>query len=161
MATHPSVLAWRIPGTGEPGWAAICGVAQSRTRLKWLSNSSRTERINVFSLSLPICGILLQLTKPLMQNTYKELPYPNETSVPVSSVEKLSVLARVSRLDFCELLVQKLHAQDWTNDKTSSKVLFPWLVQSIGYELGPCLLVNLTSSIEFYTSHLWGMQNTL
>ena len=34
MATHSSVLAWRIPGTGEPGWAAIDGVAQSRTRLK-------------------------------------------------------------------------------------------------------------------------------
>ena len=29
MATHSSVLAWRIPGTGEPG-----GVAQSWTRLK-------------------------------------------------------------------------------------------------------------------------------
>ena len=28
MATHSSVLAWRIPGTGEPG------VAQRQTRLK-------------------------------------------------------------------------------------------------------------------------------
>ena len=34
MATHSSVLAWRIPGTEEPGWAAVYGVAQSRTRLK-------------------------------------------------------------------------------------------------------------------------------
>ena len=34
MATHSSVLAWRIPGTGEPGGAAVSGVAQSRTRLK-------------------------------------------------------------------------------------------------------------------------------
>ena len=33
MATHSSVLAWRIPGMGEPG-AAIYGVTQSRTRLK-------------------------------------------------------------------------------------------------------------------------------
>ena len=32
MATHSSVLAWRIPGIGEPGWAAIYGVAQSQTR---------------------------------------------------------------------------------------------------------------------------------
>ena len=40
MATHSSVLAWRIPGTGEPWWAAIYGVAQSRTRLKRLSSSS-------------------------------------------------------------------------------------------------------------------------
>ena len=38
MATHSSVLAWRIPGTA--GWAAIYGVAQSRTRLKRLSSSS-------------------------------------------------------------------------------------------------------------------------
>ena len=36
MATHSSVLAWRIPGTGEPG-----GVAQSQTQLKRLSSSSR------------------------------------------------------------------------------------------------------------------------
>ena len=34
MAAHSSVLAWRIPGTVEPGWAAIYRVAQSRTRLK-------------------------------------------------------------------------------------------------------------------------------
>ena len=73
MATYSSVLAWRIPGTEEPGglpsivshacigggngnplqcsclenprdrgtwWAAVSGVAQSRTRLKRLSSSS-------------------------------------------------------------------------------------------------------------------------
>ena len=34
MATHSSVLAWRIPGMGEPDWAAVCGVAQSQTRLQ-------------------------------------------------------------------------------------------------------------------------------
>ena len=35
MATHSSVLAWRIPGTGDRDgaalWAAVCGVTQSRT----------------------------------------------------------------------------------------------------------------------------------
>ena len=40
MATHSSVLAWRIPGTGGAWWAAVRGVTQSRTRLKWLSSSS-------------------------------------------------------------------------------------------------------------------------
>ena len=54
MATHSSVLAWRIPGMEEPGglppmglhrvghdwWAAAYRVAQSRTRLKRLSSSS-------------------------------------------------------------------------------------------------------------------------
>ena len=37
MATHSSVLAWRIPGTGKPGgWAAVYGVAQSQTRLNYI-----------------------------------------------------------------------------------------------------------------------------
>ena len=40
MATHSSVLAWRIPGTGEPGGLPSMGVTQSRTWLKWLSSSS-------------------------------------------------------------------------------------------------------------------------
>ena len=40
MATHSSVLAWRIPGTGEPGGLPPYGDAQSRTRLKRLSSSS-------------------------------------------------------------------------------------------------------------------------
>ena len=41
MATHSSVLAWRIPGMGEPGGEpAIYGVAESRTRQKRLGSSS-------------------------------------------------------------------------------------------------------------------------
>ena len=31
MATHSSVLAWRIPGTGGAWWAAVSGVAESDT----------------------------------------------------------------------------------------------------------------------------------
>ena len=38
MATHSSVLAWRIPGMGKPG--GLLGVSQSQTRLKRLSSSS-------------------------------------------------------------------------------------------------------------------------
>ena len=40
MATHSSVLSWRIPGMGEPGGAAVSGVAQSQTRRKQLSSST-------------------------------------------------------------------------------------------------------------------------
>ena len=43
MATHSSVLAWRIPGTGGAWWAAVYGVAQSRTQLKRLSSSSSSS----------------------------------------------------------------------------------------------------------------------
>ena len=34
LATHSSVLAWRIPGTGGAWWAVVYGVAQSWTQLK-------------------------------------------------------------------------------------------------------------------------------
>ena len=36
MATHSSILAWRIPWTGKPGRLQSVGL-QSQTRLKWLS----------------------------------------------------------------------------------------------------------------------------
>ena len=42
MATHSSVLAWRIPGMGEPGGLPSMGL-QSRTRLKRLSGSSSSS----------------------------------------------------------------------------------------------------------------------
>ena len=40
MATHSSVLAWRIPGMGEPGGLPSMG-SHSQTRLKQLSSSNR------------------------------------------------------------------------------------------------------------------------
>ena len=58
MATHSSVLAWRIPGIGEPGWAAAYGVTQSQTRLKRLSSSSIQLK---FILFIPSFWFLLQL----------------------------------------------------------------------------------------------------
>ena len=46
MAAHSSILAWRIPGT-EAWWAAVYGVAQSRTRLVWLGGSSSINLCDV------------------------------------------------------------------------------------------------------------------
>ena len=37
MATHSSILAWRIPGTEEPSGLPSMGVTQSRTQLKRLT----------------------------------------------------------------------------------------------------------------------------
>ena len=42
MATHSSVLAWRIPGKGEPGGLPSMG-SQSWTRLKRLSSSNHIQ----------------------------------------------------------------------------------------------------------------------
>ena len=43
MATHSSVLAWRIPGTAEPGGLPSMG-SQSRTRLTRLSSPFRSPQ---------------------------------------------------------------------------------------------------------------------
>ena len=57
MATHSSVLAWRIPGMGEPGGLPdVYGVAQSRTRLKRLSSSSNHSNNNSYHLVSTYCG---------------------------------------------------------------------------------------------------------
>ena len=61
MATYSSVLAWRIPGTGGVWWAAVDGVAQSRTRLKRLSSSSSSSSMII------IC--LLQMRKLSLSET--------------------------------------------------------------------------------------------
>ena len=55
IATHSSVLAWRIPGTWGAWWAAIYGVTQSWTRLKRLSSSSRNRLKN-----RPVCACMLR-----------------------------------------------------------------------------------------------------
>ena len=52
MATHSSVLAWRIPREEGGWWAAVYGVAQSRTRLKRLNSSSSRMRRKYHYLSL-------------------------------------------------------------------------------------------------------------
>ena len=44
MANQSSILAWRIPGGAW--WAAIYGVAQSRTRLMWLISSSSSMALS-------------------------------------------------------------------------------------------------------------------
>ena len=49
MATHSSVLAWRIPETEEPSGLSSMGVTQSWTRLKWLSSSSSSSHVSTLS----------------------------------------------------------------------------------------------------------------
>ena len=63
MATHSSVLAWRIPGMGEPGRLPSLGT-QSRTQLKRLSsNSGNTPD------GLPLWAQLIKNT-PAMRETW-------------------------------------------------------------------------------------------
>ena len=43
MATHSSILVWRIPWTEEPGRSTVHGVATSQTRLKRLSKHGEAD----------------------------------------------------------------------------------------------------------------------
>ena len=70
MATHSSILAWRIPGMGGAWWAAVYGVTHSRTWLMWLSSSSILSLVEVqlcFSLSTSFSHILPFVSIPSSQ----------------------------------------------------------------------------------------------
>ena len=54
MATHSSVLAWRIPGIRGAWWTTVSGVTQGRTQLKQLSSSSSSKANTSIFLSLSL-----------------------------------------------------------------------------------------------------------
>ena len=64
MAAHSSVLAWRIPGMGEPGGLPSMG-SQSRTRLKWLSSRARRG-------TFLLCSLAFKPLSPLTPGEEKE-----------------------------------------------------------------------------------------
>ena len=57
MATHSSILAWRIPWTEE--WASVHGVTKSRTRL----SDSHTPRGTILSSLHILTNLLLPSTQ--------------------------------------------------------------------------------------------------
>ena len=61
MATHSSVLAWRIPGTGESGRLPSIGVTWSRTQLKQLSSSSSSKVLKQINPEYSLEGLMLKL----------------------------------------------------------------------------------------------------
>ena len=73
MATHSSVLAWRIPGTGEPGGLPSMG-SQSRTRLKQLSSSSSSRVYMWASLVAQMVKNLLAMQETRVQFLSQEGP---------------------------------------------------------------------------------------
>ena len=62
MVTHSRVLAWRIPGTGEPGGLPLW--SHSRTRLKQLSSSISLVVLTV-EASKQLCNSISLLDKDL------------------------------------------------------------------------------------------------
>ena len=90
MATHSSVLAWSIPGTGEAWWAAVYGVTQNRTRLKQLSSSSSVNTLGVQNVHTALGDLILQ-------NSGKTLGVQNVRT----ALLLLLLLSRFSRVQLC------------------------------------------------------------
>ena len=68
MATHSSVLAWRIPGTGEPG--RLLSMGSRRVRHDW-SDLAAAACI-LMLLEMPICLLLMYKTiTHLIQATFR------------------------------------------------------------------------------------------
>jgi len=87
MATHSSVVAWRIPGTGA-WWAAIYGVAQSRTRLKRLSSSS-----NIHSAVLKPSHTEINDAAAVCCLVIKSSSFPTPGDLPNPGTEPLSLIS--------------------------------------------------------------------
>ena len=86
MATYSSILAWRILMDRGAWWAAIYGVAQSRTRLKQLSSSSskyimRNARLDEAQAGIKIAG-----------RNSNNLRYSDDTTHMAESEEELKSL---------------------------------------------------------------------
>ena len=61
MASHSSTLAWKIPLTEEPWWAAVHGVARSQTRL---SDFTFTFRFQALAKEMATHSIVLAWRVP-------------------------------------------------------------------------------------------------
>ena len=108
MVTHSRVLAWRIPGMGGAWWAAVCGVTESRTRLKRLSSMS-VESVMPSNHLILGCPLLLPSIPPSTMVSSSEstlrIRWPKYWSFSFSislSNEHLGLVS--SRMDWLDLL---------------------------------------------------------
>ena len=98
MATHSIVLAWRIPGTGEPGGVPSLGVAQSQTRLKRLSCSA-SHSVMSNSCTLLDCSPPGSSVHGIFQARILEwVAFPSPVDLPDSGIEPRSLALQVDSL---------------------------------------------------------------
>ena len=121
MATHSSVLAWRIPGTGGAWWAAVYGVAQNRTWLKRLSSSSSRSSLTK-ELSFKFYFIITNLN--LNSHTISQLHFKKISNI--SPLKQISVQCSYSVLSDSLRPHELQHTQaslSITNSQSSLKIM--------------------------------------
>ena len=106
MATHSSVLAWRIPGVAEPGglqsmwshrvrhdWSDLAAAAAMKNNLKYMCiNTMFVLSFSVVSDSLKPRGLYVARQAPLSlgfprQEDWKGLPFPSAGDLPNPGIE--------------------------------------------------------------------------
>ena len=87
------------PRDGGAWWAAIYGVTQSQTRLKWLSSSSSSNSLHV--LNIPTLSILISDSLTLFQcHTLPHCVYVQSKNQLHAKIEFKNTLKRYQEHDF-------------------------------------------------------------
>ena len=153
MATHSSVLAWRIPGTGEPG--GLPSLGSHRIRHDWSDLAAAAAAAEV---GIQLC-LLLMSSSWYLSSTFQQLlptcssqaPPPSPSS-PQRSAKQTFWVGRLSRSEGfspCDSFVSRI----------------PSYFQSLWHSQGPSsdtpifckVRLALSIWILVYGPHSWGM----
>ena len=115
MATHSSVLAWRIPGMGEPG--GLPPVGWHRVGHDWSNLAATAARLSVESSQL--LGLCICISSP-----WSFLIFPNSCHPGIVPPQK----AKVLRL--CLDLPKKGNAKECSNYRTIALISYTSNVQN-------------------------------
>ena len=108
MATHSSILAWRIPGTGEP--VGLPSMGSHRVGHVWSSSSSSITDFNILFYLKPYFG-LVQFSRSVVSDSLRphglqhtRLPCPSPTHKTLKLMSIKSVMLS-NHLIFCRPLL--------------------------------------------------------
>jgi len=117
-ATHSSVLAWRIPGTGEPG--GLPSMGSSRVGLDWSNlaaaavwQSDNWHQLSLFQLWMWGSGNLLAPMSVRLEELQRTFwRHWTDELKPESIISRLLILENITR--FIKPLMDNIFSWKWT-----------------------------------------------
>ena len=159
MATHSSILAWRIPGTGEPGGLPSMG-SHSRTLLKRLSSSSSSisywlriyERLfhNIFHMHITFQNLKKNNSSYCWVVDYKRIFFSGYLYKSKFSLRNLYFTT-----DFQKHNVYFLNPWTW---EMYVSLIFYWFIHVNPYKSKPNNTIFQVVSIHLTLCVLWSLQ---